>query len=95
MSIGRVIGLLVLVVVLYAVITQPQTSASMTREGASSLMDAGDSVTSFMTSLVGNDTSTSSSNSSDSTGSSDSSTSTTTNRYPHGGVETGDGSTPN
>ena len=89
MSIGRVIGLLVLVVVLYAVITQPQNSATMTRDGAGSLMDAGDSVTSFMTSLVGSDRS-----SSDPSDSSGSTRTATTTRYPRGGVETGDGSFP-
>ena len=93
MSIGRVIGLLVLVVVLYAVITQPRTSASMARDGASSLLDAGDSVTSFMTSLVGNESSSSSSSSSPS-GSPSTTTTTRAKRYPAGGVETGDGSTP-
>ena len=50
-SIGRVVGVLALVLVLYAIITQPLTSASMARAGGSELAEAGTSVRQFLTSL--------------------------------------------
>lgn len=50
-SIGRVIGVLALVLVLYAIITQPLTSATMARQGGSELASAGTSVREFLTSL--------------------------------------------
>lgn len=48
----RIIGTVVVVIVLYAIITQPQTSANTTRNGVSKLGDAGHQVTTFLTSLV-------------------------------------------
>ena len=56
-SIGRVIGLLVLVLVLYAVISQPLNSAGMARDGAGHLGDAGGQAATFMTALFGGSTS--------------------------------------
>jgi LysM repeat protein len=49
---GRVIGVLVLLVVLYAIITQPLTSAAMTRSVGSTLADAGTNVAQFVYSLT-------------------------------------------
>ena len=83
MSIGRVVGLLLLVVVVYAVITQPTASAAMTRDGVGHLGDAGTSLTTFMSALVGGDA--------DSSGVESTSQ---VDRVPQGGVGTGDGSYP-
>ena len=80
MSVGRVIGLLVLVVVLYSIITQPSQSAATTREGAGHLADAGSSVTVFLTELTGGS-------------SADMTTTSQTDSTPTGGVQAGDGST--
>ena len=79
---ARVIGTIVIILVLCAIISDPQQAASTTRDGASTLADAGSSITVFLSSLVNNLAVT--------TGSS----SPTTSTYPYGGVETGDGSTP-
>jgi LysM repeat protein len=49
---GRVIGVLVLLLVLYAIVTQPVTSAAMTRSVGSTLADAGTSVAQFVYSLT-------------------------------------------
>lgn len=78
MTVGRVIGLLVLVVVLYAVITQPVQSASAVRGGAGHLSDAGTSMTTFLSQLSG--------------GGSTSSGTGQVDVAPTGGVATGDGS---
>ena len=51
MNVGRVVGILVLVLVLYAIITQPLNSAAMARAGGSGLAEAGTSVRQFLTSL--------------------------------------------
>ncbi|MFC5064632.1 LysM peptidoglycan-binding domain-containing protein [Actinomycetospora atypica] len=51
MNVGRVVGVLVLILVLYAIITQPLNSAAMARSGGSSLAEAGTSVRQFLTSL--------------------------------------------
>jgi hypothetical protein len=85
MSIGRVVGLLLLVVVIYAVITQPTASAAMTRDGVGHLGDAGSSLTTFMTALVGSATD---------NGSSGVTSSSQVDEVPDGGVSTGDGSYP-
>ena len=52
MTLGRLVGLLVLVLVLYAVISQPVQMASSTRDGMGHLMDAGTRMTQFMSELV-------------------------------------------
>jgi len=85
-SIGRVLGILLLIVVLYAVITQPQASASMTRNGMGHLGAAGTSLATFMTALVGRNTSTG--------GSTGLNRTSQVNVVPRGGVNTGDGSYP-
>ena len=79
---GRVIGTIVVLLVLYAIISAPAQAASTTREGASNLADAGSSVVVFLNSVVNNLAA--------STGST---TSSGQHVYPRGGVETGDGST--
>jgi hypothetical protein len=79
---ARVIGTIVIILVLFAIVSDPQESAATTRDGASTLADAGSSITVFLSSLVNNLAVT--------TGS----TSSTTSTYPAGAVETGDGSTP-
>jgi hypothetical protein len=90
---GRVIGTLVVILVLFAIISNPRGSAATTRNGLSNLGDAGHQVVLFLTSVVNNLGGTTSSSTSSSTGSSTSS-STSTHVYPRGGVATGDGSTP-
>lgn len=85
MSLGRVIGTLVVILVLYAIVTQPQESASSVRDGVSTAGEAGSSITVFFSNIV-NDLATS-------TGAR-SSTGIGDRVYPDGGVETGDGSTP-
>jgi hypothetical protein len=77
MSVGRVIGTLVVIIVLYAIITQPATAAQTTRGAAGTLGDAGSSVIVFLQSLTGGTTS---------------SSYTQVNGVPYGGVATGDGS---
>jgi hypothetical protein len=79
---ARVIGTIVIILVLFAIVSDPQEAASNTQEGASTLADAGTSITVFLSSVV-NDLAVA-------TGSS----SSTTTTYPTGSVETGDGSTP-
>jgi len=83
---GRVIGTVVILLVLYAIISDPLESAATTRNGVSALGDAGTSITVFLSTVVDdlavNTGSTSSSQLDDSTS------------RPRGGVETGDGSTP-
>jgi hypothetical protein len=87
MSLGRVIGTLVVILVLYAIVTAPQEAASSVQDGASTAADAGSSITVFFSNIV-NDIAVS-------TGSTSSSTSEIGDPvYPDGGVETGDGSTP-
>ena len=81
---ARVIGTIVIILVLFAIVSDPQEAASTTRDGASTLADAGTSITVFLSSVVNN--------LAVATGSSSSTTTTTT--YPTGAVETGDGSTP-
>jgi LysM repeat protein len=66
--VGRLIGLLVLLVVLYAIITQPVSSAAMVRSGLTSLSSAGTSLTHFTSSVVTGNSSYSRSSSSSSTG---------------------------
>lgn len=82
---ARIIGTIVILLVLFAIISNPQDSAATTRNGVETLGDAGSSITVFLTSIV-NDLAVA-------TGSGGSSTTTSTT-YPYGGVETGDGSTP-
>jgi hypothetical protein len=90
---ARLIGTIVIVLVLYAIVTAPQESASTVREGASNAGDAGSSITVFFSSIV-NDIadSTGASTSSGSGGSGGSSSDIDDPVYPAGGVETGDGS---
>jgi len=85
MSLGRVIGIVVVILVLYAIVSEPQDSASSVRDGVSTAGEAGSSITVFFSSIV-NDLATS-------TGAR-SSTGIGDPVYPDGGVETGDGSTP-
>lgn len=81
---GRVIGTIVVILVLFAIISNPVGAAATTRNGVETLGDAGSSITVFLSSIV-NDLAVS-------TGSSPSGT--TTRTTPTGGVEAGDGSTP-
>jgi hypothetical protein len=85
MSLGRVIGTLVVILVLYAIISDPQESAGTVRDGVSTAGDAGSSITVFFSSIV-----------SDLAGATGARSSTGIGDpvYPDGGVETGDGSTP-
>ncbi|HSK60957.1 MAG TPA: hypothetical protein VK935_18095 [Actinomycetospora sp.] len=89
MSLGRFIGTVVVILVLYAIVTAPQQAASTAREGVTTAGDAGSSITVFFSSIVDNIA--------DSTGASTSSSSSSDIGdpvYPAGGVETGDGSAP-
>ncbi|GAA4943094.1 hypothetical protein EV188_104261 [Actinomycetospora succinea] len=81
---ARVIGTIVIILVLFAIISNPQQSAATTRNGVETLGDVGTSITVFLTSVVNN--------LAVSTGSRPVGTTYTTT--PTGGVETGDGSTP-
>jgi hypothetical protein len=97
-TMGRVIGIIIGLVVLFAIISNPQGSAQTTRNGLSNLGAAGQQVTEFLSSVVNNVAVSTSSSSSSSSGSlsssgSGSSGSSGTHYYPSGGVETGDGST--
>ncbi len=56
MNVGRLVGGIVVIVVLYAVITQPLSMAQMTRGGVGQLGVAGDRVATFMMALVGGST---------------------------------------
>jgi hypothetical protein len=85
MSLGRVIGTIVVILVLYAIITAPQEAASSAQEGASTAADAGESITVFFSSIVNDVAVATGSTSSSGVGDP---------VYPNGGVETGDGSTP-
>jgi LysM repeat protein len=49
---GRVIGVLLLLLALYAIITQPLTAAAVTRSVGATLADAGTSVAQFVYSLT-------------------------------------------
>ncbi|MEJ2864833.1 hypothetical protein [Actinomycetospora flava] len=80
---ARVIGTIVIILVLFAIISNPQDSAATTRNGVEALGDVGSSITVFLTSVVNSVAV--------STGSTPVGTTT---YYPNGGVETGDGSTP-
>jgi hypothetical protein len=98
MTVGRLIGGIVVILVLFAIIYNPQDSAESTSDAAGNLADAGSQVVVFFSTIVANVTDgTTSSSASSSSSSSSSSTTTTTyshgTYYPHGGVETGDGST--
>ena len=50
-SVGRLVGLVVLILVLYAIVTAPLSSASMARSGGSALGSAGTSLAQFVSSL--------------------------------------------
>jgi LysM domain len=58
MSLGRLFGVLVLIAVLYAIFTQPLTSAAVARSGGSALASAGSSLTQFVSALTTGSTST-------------------------------------
>jgi LysM repeat protein len=47
-SVGRVVGILVVVLVLYAIVSQPLTSAAMVRGGGNALQEAGTSMIQFV-----------------------------------------------
>jgi hypothetical protein len=87
---GRVIGIIIGLAVLFAIISNPVGAAQTTRNGLSNLGAAGEQVTTFLSSVVNNvavsTTSSGGSTYTDSNG--------RTYYYPSGGVETGDGSTP-
>lgn len=85
MSLGRVIGTLVVILVLYAIVSDPQDSASSVRDGVSTAGDAGSSITVFFSSIVDDLATSSGARSSSGIGDP---------VYPTGGVETGDGSAP-
>jgi hypothetical protein len=82
---ARVIGTIVIILVLFAIVSNPQQSAATTRNGVETLGDVGTSITVFLTSVVNNIAV--------STGSRPVGT-TTYSTTPSGGVDTGDGSTP-
>jgi LysM repeat protein len=65
---GRFIGVLVLILVLYAIVTQPLTSAAMTRSVGASLASAGTSIAQFFTAVTAGSTSTTQAASTTSTG---------------------------
>ncbi|MCD2188959.1 LysM peptidoglycan-binding domain-containing protein [Actinomycetospora soli] len=48
MSLGRVVGILVLALVLYAIVSQPLTSAATVRNGGDALQEAGTSLIQFV-----------------------------------------------
>lgn len=79
---ARVIGTIVIILVLFAIISNPQDAASNTRQGVSTLGEAGESITVFLSSVVNNLAVATTGYSSGTT------------YYPAGGIETGDGSTP-
>ena len=79
MTLGRIVGLLVLVVVLYAIITAPAASAGMVKSGGGALAAAGSGLIVFLDNVVHPGAGT--------TGSS-----STLGVTPTGGVATGDGS---
>jgi hypothetical protein len=85
MSIGRVIGTIVVILVLYAIITAPQEAASSAQQGASTAAAAGSSITVFFSSVVNDLATATGARSGSRIGDP---------VYPAGGVETGDGSTP-
>ena len=94
---GRVIGIIIGLIVLFAIISSPQTAAANTRDAASGLASAGQQVTQFLSSVVNNvavNTTSSSSSSSSSSGRTYTTPDGQVHYYPSGGVETGDGSTP-
>ena len=101
-GVRRVLLGVVVVLVLYAVITQPQGTAAMTRSGAGHVMTMGHSLTQFMTALSAGQGTTSGRSGSASSGPSPATATTTTpatsatgasRQMPVGGVDTGDGST--
>ncbi|MDT7742769.1 MAG: LysM domain [Actinomycetota bacterium] len=49
---GRLVGVLVLILVLYAILSQPLTSAAMTRSLGATLADAGTSAIQFFTAVT-------------------------------------------
>lgn len=86
-SLGRVVGALVLILVLYAVISQPQNMAAMTRDGAGHLANMGQGLSQFMTSMTANAAT------GPGGGTATSSSTDQVNQTPVGGAATGDGST--
>jgi len=97
MSIGRLLGLVLLVIVLYSVISQPLSSAAMVRSGIQGLGSAGTSLTQFMSGLGagapsgGTPTATTTSPSGVTT--TQPHTAGQVSQVPVGGAATGDGST--
>lgn len=93
MSLGRVIGIIVVVLILFAIISAPRDTAATTRNGLSGLQTAGSSITTFFTNVV-HDLAVNTGSTSGSRTSNSGATSGSRTSYPAGGVETGDGSTP-
>jgi LysM repeat protein len=52
-TVGRLVGVLAVVVVLYALVTQPQNSANVARDGGSALGSVGSSLAQFVSSVAG------------------------------------------
>ncbi len=73
-----------MILILFAIISDPQDAAATTRNGASNLAAAGSQVVVFLSTIVGD-------LSAGTPGAS--TTGHSTGTYPYGGVETGDGST--
>lgn len=90
---GRLIGGIVVILVLFAIISNPQDSAESTSDAAGNLADAGSQVVVFFSTIVANVSDGTTSSSASSSSSSSSTTYSHGTYYPHGGVETGDGST--
>lgn len=85
MSLGRLVGVVVVILVLFAIVSEPQDSAASVRNGMSNLGDAGSQITVFLSNVVDDLAVSTGSGSGQGSGSDGSA-------YPTGGVETGDGS---
>jgi len=92
MSVGRLIGIVVVVLVLFAIVSDPQDSAASVRDGVSNAGSAGTQITVFLSNVV-NDLATTTGARSGRSGSG-SGSEIGDPVYPDGGVETGDGSAP-
>jgi len=93
MRIGRVLGLVLLVIVLYSVISQPQSSAAMVRSGMQGLGSAGTSLTQFMSGVAAGAPSGVTTTSPSGVTTTRSRTTGQVGQVPVGGAATGDGST--
>jgi large-conductance mechanosensitive channel len=52
MNLRRIVGFLVLALIIFFIITQPETAADSVRSIGATLRDAADSITTFFTELV-------------------------------------------